>query len=145
MLLCTMRWSPPSTIKRPISGLGRTLSIWRSTPRCRRRRARLIRQTHAAVAGAASEVLAYVFPDKAQKFRAMSEEAGRSRSIAGVAFPSDIAAGLALGHAIGAEAVKRGKADGFDAKWTGSVPTTAGSWTGTNPILPLAGTWRTWL
>lgn len=100
---------------------------------------------HAAVAGAASEVLAYVFPDKAQKFRAMSEEAGRSRSIAGVAFPSDIAAGLALGHAIGAEAVKRGKTDGFDAKWTGSVPTTAGSWTGTNPILPLAGTWRTWL
>src|SRR5829696_4716196 len=100
---------------------------------------------HAAVAGAASEVLAYVFPDKAQKFRAMSEEAGRSRSIAGVAFPSDIAAGLALGHAIGAEAVKRGKTDGFDAQWTGSVPTTAGSWTGTNPILPLAGTWRTWL
>jgi membrane-associated phospholipid phosphatase len=100
---------------------------------------------HAAVAGAASEVLAYLFPDKAQKFRAMSEEAGRSRSIAGVAFPSDIAAGLALGHAIGAEAVKRGKTDGFDAKWTGSVPTTAGSWTGTNPILPLAGTWRTWL
>jgi membrane-associated phospholipid phosphatase len=100
---------------------------------------------HAAVAGVASEVLAYLFPDKAQKFRAMSEEAGRSRSIAGVAFPSDIAAGLALGHAIGAEAVKRGKTDGFDAKWTSSVPTTAGSWTGTNPILPLAGTWRTWL
>ena len=100
---------------------------------------------HAAVAGAASEVLAYLFPDKAQKFRAMSEEAGRSRSIAGVTFPSDIAAGLALGRAIGAEAVKRGKTDGFDAKWTGSVPTTTGSWTGTNPILPLAGTWRTWL
>ena len=100
---------------------------------------------HAAVAGAASEVLSYLSPDKAQKFRAMSEEAGRSRSIAGVAFPSDIAAGLALGHAIGAEAVKRGKMDGVESKWTGSVPTTAGSWTGTNPILPLAGTWRTWL
>src|SRR5215207_6306397 len=66
-------------------------------------------------------------------------------AVAGAASPSDIAAGLALGHAIGAEAVKRGKTDGFDAKWTGSVPTTAGSWTGTNPILPLAGTWRTWL
>ena len=58
---------------------------------------------HAAVAGAASEVLAYLFPDKAQKFRAMAEEAGRSRSIAGVAFPSDVAAGLALGRAIGGE------------------------------------------
>ena len=58
---------------------------------------------------------------------------------------SHIVAGLALGRAIGAEAVKRGKTDGFDAKWTGSVPTAAGSWTGTNPILPLAGTWKTWL
>ena len=74
----------------------------------------------------------------------MAEEAGRSRSVAGVAFPSDVAAGLVLGRTIGAEAVKRGKTGGFDAKWTGSVPT-AGSWTGTNPILPLAGTWKTWL
>jgi membrane-associated phospholipid phosphatase len=48
---------------------------------------------HAAAAGAASEVLAFLFPDKADVFRAMAEEAGRSRSIAGVAFPSDVAAG----------------------------------------------------
>jgi membrane-associated phospholipid phosphatase len=100
---------------------------------------------HAAAAGAASEVLASLFPDKADVFRAMAEEAGRSRSIAGLTFPSDVAAGLALGRAIGGKAIERGKADGFDAKWTGSVPTTPGSWTGTNPILPLAGTWKTWL
>ncbi|MBL0407226.1 phosphatase PAP2 family protein [Microvirga aerilata] len=100
---------------------------------------------HAAAAGAASEVLAFLFPDKADVFRAMAEEAGRSRSIAGVAFPSDVAAGLALGRAVGGKAVERGKADGFDAKWTGSVPTTPGFWTGSNAILPLAGTWKTWL
>jgi membrane-associated phospholipid phosphatase len=100
---------------------------------------------HAAAAGAASEVLAYLFPDKADAFRAMADEAGRSRSIAGVAFPSDGAAGLALGRSVGGKAVERGKADGFDAKWTGSVPTTPGSWTGSNAILPLAGTWKTWL
>jgi membrane-associated phospholipid phosphatase len=100
---------------------------------------------HAAVAGAASEVLAFLFPDKADAFRAMADEAGRSRSVAGVAFPSDVAAGLTLGRSIGGKAVERGKADGFDAKWTGSVPTTPGSWTGSNAILPLAGTWKTWL
>jgi hypothetical protein len=100
---------------------------------------------HAAAAGAASEVLAFLFPDKADAFRAMADEAGRSRSVAGVAFPSDVAAGLALGRSVGGKAVERGKADGFDAKWTGSVPTTPGSWTGSNAILPLAGTWKTWL
>jgi hypothetical protein len=100
---------------------------------------------HAAAAGAASEVLAWLFPDKADAFRAMAEEAGRSRSIAGVSFPSDVVAGLALGRTVGGKAVERGKADRSDAKWTGSVPVTPGSWTGTNPILPLAGTWKTWL
>ena len=100
---------------------------------------------HAAAAGAASEVLAALFPDKADAFRAMADEAGRSRSIAGVSFPSDVVAGLALGRTVGGKAVERGTADRFDAKWTGSVPVTPGSWTGTNPILPLAGTWKTWL
>jgi membrane-associated phospholipid phosphatase len=100
---------------------------------------------HAATAGAASEVLASLFPDKADVFRAMAEEAGRSRSIAGLAFPSDVAAGAALGRAIGGKAVERGKADRFDTKWSGSVPVTPGSWTGTNPVLPLVGTWKTWL
>ena len=37
-----------------------------------------------------------------------------------------------------------GSADGSDATWTGSVPTEAGHWTGTNPIEPTAGTWKTW-
>jgi len=100
---------------------------------------------HAAAAGAASEVLASLFPEKGDVFRAMADEAGRSRSIAAVAFPSDVAAGLALGRSVGGKAVERGKADRFDSKWTGSVPATPGSWTGTNPILPLAGTWKTWL
>jgi hypothetical protein len=29
--------------------------------------------------------------------------------------------------------------------WTGSVPTTTGLWNGTNPLEPLAGTWKTWV
>jgi len=100
---------------------------------------------HAVAAGAASEVLAYVFPDRAAFFREKAEEAARSRITAGVSYPSDVAAGLALGRKVAALVIARGKADGTDAKWTGSVPAGPGKWTGTNPILPTAGTWKPWV
>jgi hypothetical protein len=41
--------------------------------------------------------------------------------------------------------IARGKSDGTDAKWTGSVPSGPGLWTGTNPVLPMAGTWKPWV
>jgi membrane-associated phospholipid phosphatase len=99
----------------------------------------------AAVAAAASDVLGYLFPDKADAFRAMAEEAARSKLHAGLSFPSDVEAGFALGHEVGARVVARGKADGADAKWTGSVPTTPGMWTGTDPASVMVGTWKTWV
>src|SRR5712692_2203325 len=40
-----------------------------------------------------------------------------------------------------AVAIEHAKADGTDAKWTGNVPNEPGKWTGTNPILRMAGTW----
>jgi membrane-associated phospholipid phosphatase len=100
---------------------------------------------HAVAAAAASEVLAYVFPDSAQLFRDKAEEAARSRVVAGVNFPSDIAAGMALGKQVAALVIERAKADGTDAKWTGTVPSEPGKWNGTNPILPMAGTWKPWV
>jgi membrane-associated phospholipid phosphatase len=100
---------------------------------------------HAVAAGAASEVLAYVFPDRAAVFRAMAGEATQSRLTAGVNFPSDIAAGLSLGRQVAALVIGYGKSDGTDAKWTGAVPSGPGKWTGTNPILPMAGTWKPWV
>ena len=100
---------------------------------------------HAVAAGAASEVLAYVFPNRAAFFRQQAEEAAQSRLTAGVNYPSDIGAGLALGRQVAALVIARGKADGTDAKWTGTVPTGPGQWNGTNPILPMAGTWRPWV
>ncbi|HEX2117486.1 MAG TPA: phosphatase PAP2 family protein, partial [Alphaproteobacteria bacterium] len=48
---------------------------------------------HAAAAGAAAEVLAYLFPDRAEYFQGRAEEAAQSRVIAGVQFPSDTTAG----------------------------------------------------
>jgi membrane-associated phospholipid phosphatase len=100
---------------------------------------------HAVAAAAASEVLAYIFPDRADHFRQLAEEEARSRLIAGVNYQSDIATGMALGKQVAALVIARGKADGTDAKWTGSVPTGPGKWTGTNPILPMNGTWKPWV
>jgi membrane-associated phospholipid phosphatase len=99
---------------------------------------------HAVAAGAASTVLSYVFPADAAMFATLADEAARSRLEAGVAYPSDVAAGLALGRQVGERAVAWGRADGSDATWTGSVPTEPGKWTGTNPVEPTAGTWKPW-
>jgi membrane-associated phospholipid phosphatase len=100
---------------------------------------------HAVAAGAASEVLAYIFPERSEFFRKLADEAARSRLIAGVNYESDVAAGMALGRQVAVLVIARGKSDGTDAKWTGSVPTGPGKWTGTNPILPMAGTWKPWV
>jgi len=100
---------------------------------------------HAVAAGAASEVLAYVFPDRAGFFRQKAEEAAQSRLTAGVNYPSDVAAGLALGRKVAALVIARGKMDNTDAKWSGTVPAGPGRWSGTNPILPMAGTWKPWV
>ena len=56
---------------------------------------------HAVTAGAAATVLAYLFPDEAERFSEMVPEAADSRVMAGVAYPSDIAAGLDLGRDVG--------------------------------------------
>ena len=100
---------------------------------------------HAVAAGAASTVLGYLFPDDAATFTAKAEEAGQSRLLAGVSYPSDVDAGLALGRAVGEKVVAWALADGSDAVWTGTVPTGPGRWQGTNPVQPLAGTWKTWV
>ena len=53
---------------------------------------------HAVAAGAASAVLAFFFPQQAAFFNAKAEEAGHSRLLAGVQYPSDVQAGLELGR-----------------------------------------------
>jgi len=100
---------------------------------------------HAVAAGAASGVLAYIFPNAAEMFKDLAEEAGQSRLLAGVEYPSDVTAGIELGRKVAALVVAWAKADGSDAKWTGSVPTEKGKWNGTDPILPTMGTWKTWV
>ena len=107
---------------------------------------------HAAVAGAASTVLAYLFPDASDDgFAGMANEAAITRLWAGASYRSDIEAGLALGQRVGELAVAHGEADGSDAEWDGSGwPTRDGVYEPTppnfaEPFLPLGGTWATWV
>lgn len=99
----------------------------------------------AVAAGAASAILAYIYPDDAKEFAAKAEEAAHSRVLAGVNYPSDVKAGLELGQAVAAKVIERAKTDGSDAQWDGKMPTGPGYWTGDKPIEPLAGTWKTWV
>jgi membrane-associated phospholipid phosphatase len=92
-----------------------------------------------AVAGAASTVLVYLYPDEA----ARADELARQ-----TANPSSAA--FALGRLIGRLLIARAESDGSDAVWTGTPPAGPGLWIPTPPgfvypsLEPLAGTWKTW-
>lgn len=65
--------------------------------------------------------------------------------LASASYPSDVAAGLALGRAVARRVIEHGRADGSAAAWTGSVPVAAGRWSGDSPVLPQTARWRPWL
>jgi len=100
---------------------------------------------HAAVAAAAASVLAYLFPDQADAINKAANEAGQSRVLAGVAFPSDVVAGMSQGSLVGKAFVGYSTADRSNQAFTGSFPPAPGVWSSANPVTPLAGTWRTWV
>ena len=67
---------------------------------------------HAAAAQAAASVLAALLPAEAQSFQAMAEQAGWSRVLAGVQFPSDYSAGAELGRRVAERVIAKANADG---------------------------------
>jgi membrane-associated phospholipid phosphatase len=100
---------------------------------------------HAVAAGAAATILGYIYPDDAQLFLDKAAAAAQSRVLAGAHFPSDVAAGLALGTAVAEQVIARAQQDGSDAAWDGVIPTGPGHWTGDNPVEPTLGQWQTWV
>jgi membrane-associated phospholipid phosphatase len=60
---------------------------------------------HAATSGAAADVLAFFFPDRAAQLRAWAEEAALSRLLGGIHFRVDNEAGLTLGRRVAAAAL----------------------------------------
>ena len=107
----------------------------------------------AAVAGAAAKVLTALLPDASPgRFIALAEEAAMAQLQAGVNFRRDVAAGLALGTAIGERALAHGADDRPGSDWDGSGRLEGdGYWVPTppayleTPLEPLAATWKLWV
>ena len=97
---------------------------------------------HAAAAQAAATVLAHFLPAEAQSFQTMAEQAGLSRVLAGLQYPTDNTAGLALGRRVAEQVIAQAQTDGSDAVWMGTVPTGQCKWIGTNPGNVTGPTWR---
>jgi membrane-associated phospholipid phosphatase len=106
---------------------------------------------HAVIAGAASRVLAYLYPERpAARLDAMAQRLARERVVAGLNYPSDTRAGLALGRAVGDAIIAHARHDGADRTWDGVRPRTKGSWEPppgslARPVSPMGGTWHTWV
>jgi membrane-associated phospholipid phosphatase len=107
----------------------------------------------AAVAGAAAAVLTALLPDAAPgRFMDLADDATTALLQAGVAFPSDVDAGLAIGQAVGERAIALAADDQPESAWDGSGRLTGdGYWAPTPPwfddppMEPLAPTWRRWV
>jgi membrane-associated phospholipid phosphatase len=107
---------------------------------------------HAAVGVAAAAVLSYLFPgNDTLALHALAREAGTTRIAAGVAYPSDVSAGEAIGLAVAARVLARARFDGADLPWAGSVPLGPDLWRPTPnklvavPFDASAGGWRPWV
>jgi membrane-associated phospholipid phosphatase len=100
---------------------------------------------HAVTAAAAAAVLTYLFPDQTETINKAAYEAEQSRILAGVAFPSDVAAGIEQGATVGKAFVAYAAADRSNLPFTGSFPPTPGEFSSPKPVTPLAGMWRPWV
>jgi membrane-associated phospholipid phosphatase len=115
---------------------------------------------HAVLAGAAATVLKALYPADAT-VATDEHEAASSRLYAGTNYPSDVAAGLALGEAVARQVLAAAAADNLGTGQPGRLPggdceaTPAGCqdfWEPTFPRIPpasptdpFAGTWHTWV
>lgn len=93
-------------------------------------------------AGAASKVLHYLFPADSTRINELTAtQVGADRGRA----HGRVRRSWALGVRVGLLAVEYGMNDGSGAPFVGPMPTGDGIWTGTNPVLPMCGTWKTWI
>ncbi|MDQ3720890.1 MAG: phosphatase PAP2 family protein, partial [Actinomycetota bacterium] len=106
---------------------------------------------HATIAGAASRVLAYLYPEYPQaRLDRDAEDAAQSLVAAGAIYPSDAEAGLELGREVAKRVIANARRDGFETiKWDGKRPRGPEHWepppgSEGRPNQPLAGRWKTW-
>lgn len=110
---------------------------------------------HAAMAGAASKVLAYLYPNQsALRLDEMADQAADSRVKAGTNTRADVNAGLQLGRSVAEKVIAYAKTDGADRPWDGRRPAGIGRgptyWepppgSVSPPVAPIAATWKAWV
>jgi len=94
------------------------------------------------VGGAAAEVLLELFPASAARIeQVLADDVAAAR----VQNTGAALRGLAFGRLAGRVAVRIARRDGSTNVFSGSMPVGDGYWTGTSPVLPACGTWRTWI
>ncbi|MBI4547991.1 MAG: phosphatase PAP2 family protein [Ignavibacteriae bacterium] len=96
----------------------------------------------AIAAGAASNVLLYLFPNDSTRIR---RNAMRQLVVEHGLARGRLLRSWVLGRRVGELVVQYGKNDRSDLVFTGEIPTGDGIWTGTNPVLPMCGEWKTWI
>lgn len=69
---------------------------------------------HSTFSGAAATFLSYLFPEKANHYEAMAQEASNSRMYGAIHYRSDCEVGLQMGKAIGNNTIARAQIDGAD-------------------------------
>lgn len=99
---------------------------------------------NSAATGAASVILSYLYPNKADSIQKIAQSALKARLLSGFQFPSDVSAGFELGKKVGEEVVAWARQDRSDLKSQDSIPKKPGLWTGTNPVGATVGKWKTW-
>jgi membrane-associated phospholipid phosphatase len=99
---------------------------------------------HASTAWAAATVLSYFFPTEASTFQALADQAGWSRVLAGVQYPSDVDAGKALGIAVAEAVIAKSQTDGSANAWAGTVPTGPCKWYSLTMTPPGNASGATW-
>lgn len=107
---------------------------------------------HAAIAGAASRVLAYLFPERpALRLDESADQVADSRVNAGANRRSDVDAGLELGRQVAEKVLAYARADGAEKPCTKKVPGPPPRYWApppgsvANPVQPCAGEWKTWV
>jgi membrane-associated phospholipid phosphatase len=107
---------------------------------------------HAAIAGAASRVLAYLFPERpALRLDESADQAADSRVQAGTNRRSDVEAGLELGQKVAEKVIAYARADGAEKTCGKKVPGPPPRYWApppgsvANPVQPCAGEWKTWV
>lgn len=99
-------------------------------------------------AGAASEVLTYLFPDmkdKINKFSSIQIMLNKNNSDDITASTFESSKAFQHGQYVGKQVIEYAKNDGSNAVFNGTIPKGECKWTGTNPLEPVAGQWKTFI